>query len=286
LNWFDEDLYSRWYPQGYMQRFQVSRILHHAKSEIQDLIVFETPMFGRVLAIDGVIQTTERDEFIYHEMLAHVPLFAHGTPRRVLIIGGGDGGALREVLLHRSVELARMVEIDKQVIDISRQFLPSLNGGAFEDPRADIVIANGCDYVKECGEKFDVVLVDSTDPVGPGEVLFSEQFYIGCREILADGGVFAAQFGVPFTQPDELFSGHGRLGSGFGNAMVYLASIPTYVGGTMAFGFASVTKAAGLMEAEALRHCFDEAEIVTRYYTPAIHQAAFALPPYIAAIIG
>ena len=145
MTWFDEVLYSEWDHRGYMQRFQISRILHLTDSSRQNLFVFETPMFGRVLAIDGIMQTTEQDEFIYHEMLTHVPLFAHGNPRRVLIIGGGDGGALREVLRHRTVGLARLVEIDQGVIDISRQFLPSLSQGAFDEPRAALVIADGHD---------------------------------------------------------------------------------------------------------------------------------------------
>lgn len=281
MTWFDETLHSEWNHRGYMQRFEISRILHQAKTSQHNLIVFETPMFGRVLAIDGIIQTTERDEFIYHEMLVHVPLFAHGDARRVLIIGGGDGGALREVLRHPGVELARNVEIDPGVIDISRQFLPGLNQGAFDDARADLVISDGCEYVKICGEQFDVILIDSTDPVGPGEVLFHEEFYRDCRGILAAGGILAAQCGVPFSQAGELTACHQRLASVFKDAAVYLAAIPTYVGGAMAFGLAADSAAPKLVDADVLARRLEGAGIGTRYYSPAIHRAAFALPPYI-----
>ena len=286
MTWFDETLYSEWNHRGYIQRFEISRILHQTKTSQQNLIVFETPMFGRVLAIDGVIQTTERDEFIYHEMLVHVPLFAHGEARRVLIIGGGDGGALREVLRHPGIKLARMVEIDPGVIDISRQFLPGLNQGAFDDARADLVINDGCDYVRTCGEKFDVILIDSTDPVGPGEVLFREEFYRDCRGILADGGILTAQCGVPFFQARELTTSYQRLASVFKDTAVYLAAIPTYVGGAMAFGLASGGPAPKLVDADTLARRLKDAGFETRYYSPAIHRAAFALPPYIQALLG
>ncbi len=286
MTWFDETLYSEWAHGGYMQRFEISRILHQTHTSQQNLIVFETPMFGRVLAIDGIIQTTERDEFIYHEMLVHVPLFAHGEARRVLIIGGGDGGALREVLRHPGPALARLVEIDPGVIEISRQFLPGLSQGAFDDARADLVINDGCDYVKSCGEKFDVILVDSTDPVGPGEVLFREEFYADCRQILADGGILAAQCGVPFSQAGELTASHQRLAGVFDDAAVYLAAIPTYVGGAMAFALAADSRAPKSVNADVLTRRLKDAGFETRYYSPAIHRAAFALPPYIEALLA
>jgi spermidine synthase len=286
LSWFDETLYSEWSHRGFMQRFEISRILHQTNTSQQNLIVFETPMFGRVLAIDGIIQTTERDEFIYHEMLVHVPLLAHGEARRILIIGGGDGGALREVLRHPDIELARMVEIDPGVIDISRQFLPGLSQGAFDDARADLVINDGSGYVKNCAEKFDVILIDSTDPIGPGEVLFSEEFYGDCREILADGGILVAQCGVPFSQAGELTASHQRLSGVFKHAAVYLVAVPTYVGGAMAFALAADSPAPKSVDGDALAHRFHAAGFATRYYSPDIHRAAFALPPYIQALLA
>jgi spermidine synthase len=285
VTWFDEVLHSEWTDRGYMQRFQISKILHRAETSHQNLIVFETPMFGRVLSIDGIIQTTERDEFIYHEMLAHVPLFAHGGAGRVLIIGGGDGGALREVLRHPSVELARLVEIDAGVIDISRQYLPSLSQGAFDDPRADLVIADGRDYIKTSDQDYDIILVDSTDPIGPGAALFTSEFYSNCSATLAKGGILAAQCGVPFSQPNELTDCYRRLSHSFADVSFYLAAIPVYVGGAMAFGWGAAEPAPRLVDEMVLERRFGAVGIKTRYYSPAVHRAAFALPPSVRSLM-
>lgn len=285
MNWFDEALFTEWSDQGYAQRFHVSRVLHRVKSGQQDLIVFETPFFGRVLAIDGVIQTTERDEFIYHEMLVHVPLFAHGAAKRVLIIGGGDGGALRETLRHQTIELARLVEIDRHVIDISLQFLPGLSTGAFDDPRTEVVIADGREYVKGDAGRFDIIIIDATDPIGAGQVLFTEEFYRDCHARLADGGILAAQCGVPFMQPDELSNCHARLSRSFADVSFYLAAIPTYVGGAMAFGWASDDSRLRSVAEDVLARRFDSAAIETGYYSPAAHRTAFTLPPYVQSLL-
>src|SRR5690606_23586133 len=161
--WADETLYP-----FYRQSLSVDRLLYDSKTEHQRIRVFENARFGRVLTLDGIVQTTEGDEFIYHEMLAHVPILAHGSARRVLIIGGGDGGMAREVLRHRSVERVTMVEIDAGVVEFAKKYLPNLSAGAFDDPRLDLVIADGAAYVAETDERFDVIIVDSTDPIGPG----------------------------------------------------------------------------------------------------------------------
>lgn len=171
MTWFEEKLYDNW-----RQAFRISRTLFHEKTEFQDLIIFETPEIGRVLALDGVIQVTEGDEFVYHEMMAHVPVMAHGQARNVCIIGGGDGGVLREVLKHPGVEKAVMVEIDRSVIDLCSKYLPGISAGAFDNPRAEVIITDGIRFMAETDRKFDVIIVDSTDPIGPGEVLFSEAF--------------------------------------------------------------------------------------------------------------
>ena len=161
--WFDETLHPE-----IGQRLSMDRVLFREKTGLQDLVIFENPRFGRVLALDGVVQTTEGDEFIYHEMLAHTPILAHGGVSRVLIIGGGDGGMAREVLRHASVKHLTMVEIDRGVVDMSREHLPSLSAGAFDDPRLELVITDGAKFVHETGDRWDVVIVDSTDPIGPG----------------------------------------------------------------------------------------------------------------------
>ncbi|MBL6927596.1 MAG: polyamine aminopropyltransferase [Rhodospirillales bacterium] len=269
---------------GYAQRFEVSRVVYRNKTDFQDLIIFETPHFGRVLALDGIIQTTERDEFAYHEMLAHVPLFAHGEPARVLIIGGGDGGVLREVLRH-DVETATMVEIDRTVVDLCREYMPGLSDGAFDDPRADLLITDGLKFVAETQQTFDVIIVDSTDPVGPGEVLFSEAFYADCKKRLTPGGILVTQNGVPSFQGDEVTNSYRRLSSQFADVSFYLTVVPSYVGGFMALGWATDDAALRVQTQADIAPRFEGAGFATRYYTPAVHAAAFALPPFIAELL-
>jgi len=284
MTWFDEGLHDGVTGQGYTQRFEVTRIIHREASEIQELLVFETPRFGRVLALDGVIQTTEGDEFIYHEMLVHVPMVAHGNARRVLIIGGGDGGALREVLRH-PVERATMVEIDRSVVDLCREHMPSLSAGAFEDPRADLIIADGIRYVAESADTFDVIIVDSTDPIGPGEVLFTEAFYADCKKRLTPGGVLVTQCGVPFFQGSEVTDSYRRLTPHFADVGFYVIAVPTYIGGFMTLGWA--TDDAGLRSrtVEEIAGRVGRLGLDTRYYTPGVHVGAFALPGYVAELI-
>lgn len=274
--WFDETLHS-----GYHQGFRVKEVLFESKTEHQHLVIFESVDFGRVMALDGVIQTTERDEFVYHEMLAHVPLFAHGAAKDVLIIGGGDGGLLREVLRHPEVERAVQVEIDQAVIDMGVEYLPRHSNGAYENPKAEIVIGDGIDYVRNCDRQFDVILSDSTDPIGPGEVLFTSPFYEGIKRCLKPGGVFAAQNGVAFMQPDEVSTTHKRLSPLFDDCHFYAAAVPTYVGGIMTFAWASDNAALRCVPAETIAQRVKDSGIKTRYYTPALHSGSFALPQYI-----
>ena len=274
--WFDETLHS-----GYHQGFRVKEVLFESKTEHQHLVIFESVDFGRVMALDGVIQTTERDEFVYHEMLAHVPLFAHGAAKDVLIIGGGDGGLLREVLRHPEIERAVQVEIDQAVIDMCVEYLPRHSNGAYENPKAEIVIGDGIDYVRNCDRQFDVILSDSTDPIGPGEVLFTSPFYEGIKRCLKPGGVFAAQNGVAFMQPDEVSTTHKRLSPLFDDCHFYAAAVPTYVGGIMTFAWASDNAALRCVPAETIAQRVKDSGIKTRYYTPALHSGSFALPQYI-----
>jgi len=285
VTWFTEALYADPSREGYAQTFFVSRELVRRQTGFQELVIFETPYHGRVLALDGVIQTTTKDEFVYHEMLAHVPLFALGGAKRVLIIGGGDGGILREVLRH-PIEQAHLVEIDGAVVDLCRRHMPGLSAGAFDDPRAQVTIGDGIRFVAETTETFDLIIVDSTDPAGPGEGLFTEAFYGDCKKRLRTGGLVVTQNGVPHFQPDELARTGRRLKPHFADVACYLAVVPTYVGGFMALGWA--TDDAGLRkltEAE-LAPRFASAGFSTRYYSPAVHAAAFALPPFIGKLMA
>ncbi|MCW5698385.1 MAG: polyamine aminopropyltransferase [Rhodospirillales bacterium] len=281
MTWVAETLYDE---QGFEQRLLVTRELHREKTDFQEIVVAETKGFGRTLFLDGVVQTTERDEFVYHEMITHVPMLAHGDANRVLIIGGGDGGVLREVLRH-PVEKAVMVEIDGRVVEECRKFLPSLSDGAFDDPRAELIIADGIKYVAESSDSFDAIIVDSTDPMGPGEVLFTEAFYADCCRLLGDGGVLVTQCGVPFFQSSEVTDSYRRLRPYFSDVGFYLAVVPTYVGGHMTLGWAS--NAAGLRQVsvDVLSKRFAAAGLQCRYYSPAMHSAAFTLPPFITSLI-
>lgn len=278
MSGFSETLYDAW-----GQHFSVDEIYFEHRTEHQHLVIFHNALFGRVMALDGVVQTTERDEFIYHEMLAHVPILAHGRAHRVLIVGGGDGGMLREVSRHRGVAHITQVEIDRAVVELSRQYLPNHSQGAFDDPRLELVIADGLDYVRHSASRFDVIISDSTDPIGPGEVLFSEDFYSACQQRLNPGGVLVTQNGVCFMQPDEITATASRLRNLFADWHFYCAAVPTYVGGTMAFAWASDDTSLRQLSLSTLRQRFEAAAIETRYYSPEIHQAAFALPRYVLA---
>lgn len=278
--WLNETLYAEW-----GQRFRVTRELARVQSQFQDIVIFESASHGRVMVLDGCIQITEADEFVYQEMLAHVPLLAHGDARRVLIIGAGDGGVLRRVLEHRNVERAVMVEIDGEVIRLAREFLPMIGGPAWEDPRAEIIVGDGIDYVQRAQDgSFDVIIVDSTDPIGVGEVLFTDAFYANCARILSPRGLVVNQCGVPFMQADELRETSLRRGKFFPHVSAYVASVPTYVGGLMTLGIAA--KDAGIfgLSAAEIAARAQAAGVLgqTQYWTPAIHVGSFDLPPYIA----
>ncbi len=261
---------------------KADRVLFDSESAHQRLVLFENKTFGRVLALDGVLQTTEKDEFIYHEMLAHLPILAHGRVRKVLIIGGGDGGMLEEVLKHQTVDKVTMVDIDDTVIELAKRYLRSICGDAFEDPRTDLVIADGTAFVADCAERYDLIIVDSTDPLGPGEALFREPFYRDCKSCLSPGGILVTQNGVPFLQGEELSGTMACLRPLFADVSCYLATVPTYVGGPMAFGWGSDDVTLRRPSLEELRERLRQAGIETRYYTPEVHLAAFALPPYVA----
>lgn len=279
-NWVGETLYDSW-----QQRFREDQLLVQKKSAFQDIRIFESEFYGRVLMLDGVVQITERDEFVYQEMLAHVPLFAHGNARNVLIIGAGDGGVLRRVLQHPGVEKVTMVEIDGDVVELSKQFLPNISGQCWSDPRAEVIIGDGIEYVaKAPTASVDVIIVDSTDPIGVGEVLFTDDFYRNCARILTDEGLIVNQCGVPFMQAEELRETSKRRAKFFHYVSAYVAAVPTYVGGFMTLGIAGKGSNKTKISADLIRDRAKQANILgeTRYWSPEVHVASFSLPPYIA----
>ena len=184
-------------------RYKIKDVLQEIKTDFQHLLLVDTFQYGKMLLLDGIVQTTEKDEFIYHEMMTYVPLMSHPDPRDVLIIGGGDGGVLREALKHPAVDKATIVEIDQAVIDFCKKYLPYISDGAFDNECTELIIDDGFAYVKETGNKYDVVIVDSPDTIGPASVIFSKEFYEGIRRVLKPGGVMVRQTGSIHIQGEE-----------------------------------------------------------------------------------
>lgn len=268
---------------GLRMTFAAGRLRHQTRSAHQTLTVFDHGFLGRVMMLDGAIQLTSRDEFIYHEMMSHVPILAHGRAREVLIVGGGDCGIAEEVLKHASVARLTQVEIDPAVVKLAQRYFPDLAGPALADPRFDLVIADGCDFAATTLRRFDIVIVDSTDPQGPGAALFGRGFYARVKRCLAPGGVLVTQNGVPFLQPDELVATLRNWRGMFADTSCYVAAVPTYVGGHLAMGWASDDKRLRGTSARTLAARYRRAgSFPTRYWTPEVHAAAFALPRYIA----
>ena len=270
---FQEKLYEH-----HSQVFTVDAVLYRGQTKFQEALVFENGLFGRVLVLDGIVQLTERDNHIYHEMIAHVPRLAHGTAKRVLIIGGGDGVTLKEVLKHR-VENVVMVELDQEVIELSKRYFPQVSDGAFDDRRVNLVIGDGAEYVTQVDAQFDVVIIDSTDPVGPGEQLCTRAFYERCRTLLPPNGTIALQAGAPFYNPEQLKAACSRLACSFDAVRPFLAPVPTYAGGMLALVAAGKSQEALRPAVKTLQKRFQILQSRTSYYTPEIHRAAFTLIP-------
>jgi spermidine synthase len=252
---------------------KVDRVLFHERTQYQDLHVLQCGPLGRVLLLDGIIQTTEFDEPGYHEMLVHVPLLTHPAPSRVLIIGGGDGGTLREVLKHPTVQRVDMCEIDGGVVEAAKRFFPGLATG-FSDPRLNLTIGDGVAFVRETAQPYDAILIDSSDPDGPAEGLFGQAFYQSVKKALAPGGVAAALAESYYLYQDLIRDTFAVLEGIFPYACYYTAQVPTYNSGLIGFALMT-TSAYPLSPPDPMR--VRELEPL-RYYTEAAHRAAFALP--------
>ena len=279
--WFTETLH-RHVRQG----LAVRRTIARRKTPFQQMQILETEAYGRALVLDGIVQTTEGDEYIYHEMMTHIPIMAHPNPRRVLVIGGGDGGIAREALRHPTVERVVMVEIDPVVIQFCRRHLPKICGRAFGDRRLEVIVDDGAKYVRETSERFDVAIVDSPDPIGPAKVLFVTQFYRNIARVLRGPGVMVRQTGSTFLQPWEIQEAQRRLRQVFSRVSPYVAAIPTYIGGFFGFLLASDHVQPLRATPASLETRYRRARLACRYYTPAIHQACFALPSNVRALLG
>lgn len=284
---FIEDVH-RIYPDAgkkAFQGFEVNKVLFNDKSPYQKVAIYQNDALGEILVLDDVVQITTKDQFIYQEMMSHVPLLSHPSPKKVLIIGGGDGGVLKQVLKHVSVEKIEMVEIDQMVVDSCIEYMPAINdsGEVYNDPRVTLVIDDASEHIKKSNERFDVVIIDSTDPIGPGEKLFTPEFYSDLMSVLSEEAYISIQSGVPFFQKDEVTMTLEELkGCGL-HARCYIVAIPTYYGGYMTLGFAS-NKSDSLPDLKDIKRRYEAAGLLdTKHYSPEMHLASFVLPPWIEA---
>ncbi|KAJ2616232.1 putrescine aminopropyltransferase [Coemansia sp. RSA 1365] len=273
--WFRES--SAMWP-GQSMNLEVNQILHVEKSKFQDVLVFESKTYGNVLVLDGVIQVTERDEFSYQEMITHPALFSHPNPERVLVIGGGDGGVLREAIKHSQVKEAVLCDIDESVIRVSKKYLPAMSA-SYADPKVSVHIGDGFDFLQNKKDYFDVIITDSSDPVGPAESLYQSRYYELMRDALRDGGIVSTQgecqwLHLPLIK--EVLTFARRL---FSVAEYAYTTIPTYPSGQIGFILCSKSKTTNFKE--PLRRVSPEQELkLFKYYNADIHRAAFILPNF------
>ncbi|SHE67385.1 polyamine aminopropyltransferase [Schwartzia succinivorans] len=272
-----------WFTENHTEnvRFsiKVDKQLYTGQSEFQRIDIFDSEEFGRVLALDGYVMLTEKDEFMYHEMIVHVPMCVHPNPRKILVIGGGDGGTVRELVKYSSVESVDLVEIDEEVVTACKEYLPQ-TAGMLEDPRVNTHFEDGLKFIRHHENEYDLIIVDSTDPFGPGEGLFTREFYGNCYKALTDDGIMVNQHESPFYANDAyaMQRAHKQIVNSFPIARVYQAHIPTYPSGHWLFGFASKKY-----------HPYNDVDfekwkklgLKLKYYNTNLHSASFALPTYV-----
>ena len=271
--------FSEFHTRDVKHSIRVSRQLYSKQSDYQRIDIFETPEFGRVLTLDGNVMLTERDEFIYHEMITHVPMCVNPDAHDILVIGGGDGGTVRELLRYPTVRHIDLVEIDELVVEVCKKYLPQ-TAGCLSDPRGAIHYEDGLKYVRHAEDAYDLIIVDSTDPFGPGEGLFTKEFYGNCYKALREDGIMVNQHESPFYQQDAyaMQRAHKRIVDSFPISRVYQAHIPTYPSGHWLFGFAS-KKRHPVKDVNWVR--WNALGLKTRYYNTQLHAGAFALPNYV-----
>ncbi|MBO8130237.1 MAG: polyamine aminopropyltransferase [Candidatus Marinimicrobia bacterium] len=264
--------------------FKIKKTLFTGESKYQKIEVFETEEMGRLLALDGMVMSCEYDEFSYHEMIAHVPLYTHPNPREVLIVGGGDGGTAREVLKHEIVESVDMVEIDAEVVEVTKKYIPSL-GRYFDNPKLRIYIEDGLKYVEKTNRKYDIILIDGSDPVGQAVGLFSKEFYTNCKSILKDDGIMVSQTETPYdvTLKKHVPGIYRNLKSVFPETRMYLAHVACYPSGMWSFSFSS-KKYDPIKDFQKERYERDNLDL--KYYNSAVHKSCFSLPNFVKKMIN
>jgi len=280
-----EDLWNIWFSELHEKHtgltLKIRKIVYSGQSDFQQVDVFDTYEFGRVLVLYGSIMITDKDEFIYHEMISHVPLCVHSKAKKVLVIGGGDGGTVREILKHPSVEKVTLVEIDKMVVDVCKKYFPKVSSG-FGNPRVEILYADGAKFMYDGTEKYDVIIVDASDPIGPAEVLFQRSFHEQTHDRLNDDGIVVAQSESPFYHQETIRKMYENLKEIFPVVELYLASIPTYPSGLWSFAFCS-KKYHPIRDFD--RQYLAGLNLNTRYYNEDVHEAAFKLPTFVRRLV-
>ncbi|MGD6792557.1 polyamine aminopropyltransferase [Metabacillus indicus] len=273
---------SLWFTEKQTKSFgitgKVRRTLESEQTAFQQLDMLETEEFGNMLFLDGMVMTSEKDEFVYHEMIVHVPLNTHPSPKKVLVVGGGDGGTIREVLKHPAVESVMQVEIDGKVVEYSKKHLPSISS-SYGDARAKLLIGDGFEHIIRSENVYDVILVDSTEPVGPAAGLFTKGFYAGIAKALKHDGIFVAQTDNPWFKSDLIKNVMKDAGEVFPITRLYTCNIPTYPSGMWTFTLGSKKYDPLEVTAENIR------EMDTKYYTPELHHASFVLPKFVKQLI-
>ncbi|OQP06692.1 spermidine synthase [Geobacillus sp. 46C-IIa] len=271
-----------WFTEKQTEHFGITariiRTLHTEQTPFQKLDMVETAEFGNMLILDGMVMTTQKDEFVYHEMVAHVPLFTHPNPENVLVVGGGDGGVIREVLKHPSVKKATLVEIDGKVIEYSKKYLPEI-AGQLDDSRVEVKVDDGFMHIAQSENEYDVIMVDSTEPVGPAVNLFTKGFYAGIAKALKEDGIFVAQTDNPWFKADLIRTVYRDVKEIFPVTRLYTANIPTYPSGLWTFTLGS-KKYDPLAVSDDRFHDID-----TKYYTKELHKACFVLPKFVADLV-
>ncbi len=273
MKFFTEDLYSE-----YNQKLKIKSIIAKKRSQFQNILIFNSKVFGKVLTLDGVIQITERDHYGYSEMLSHVPIVAHNFIKKVLIIGGGDGAIAHEVLKHKSIKEIILCEIDKEVINLSKKYLTNINFNSLENSKVKIIIQDASELISNNNFKnyFDLVIVDRPDPIGPGKKLFQKKFYKNINNIISDKGVAVFQTGIPFFQKNELQNTVSFLKLFFQLYGIYLTVVPSYAGGFMALTWAS-----NKIDISQINKKSNTTKLKTLYYSTKIHNSAFILPTWL-----
>ena len=276
----NKELYHEITPEGFGIAIEKDKHLFHDKSPYQEVDVFSSRAFGNVLTLDGLMMVTERDEFFYHEMIVHIPMLTHPNPQNILVIGGGDGGTVRELLKHESVKHIDMVEIDGMVIDVSKKYFPTVACG-LDDPKVSVLVQDAIDFIKDKENIYDVVLIDSTDPIGPGVGLFNENFYNNVKRSLKKGGIVVPQTEGPFGQSENMQNTYKLLRKVFKHVAPYAGPMPTYPGGYWSWGFCSDDIEAPFDSNKIDEKRASKIASTCKIYNRELHSAAFRVPNFV-----